>query len=74
MKTTSYNPSHLEVALANAFVTLRDQIEPLLDGCKITGMENNIDKDNPLIRINIQDSDGDPHSLVLKIIQKPDSF
>ena len=74
MKTTSYNPSKLEVGMAEAIVELKSEVEKWLMGCTIIKMDNNIHKDNPLIKIHLKDKDEDPHQIVIKIIQTPDSF
>jgi len=73
MKTASYNPSPLEVEFAKAIEGLKDEIVERLSFIKkIKEVQNQIDQDNPLVRIIMDDHDGDEHILVLKIIQKPD--
>ncbi len=74
MKTTNYNPSALEVEIANAVYKLEKNISALLSDNEIINIENKIQEDNPLIIIHTLDRDGDPHEVVLKIIQKPDKF
>jgi len=74
MKTTSYNPSRLEVDLANGLCQLQSELEKYLDGNKIGEIENRIEQDNPMVILKTQDSDGDPHEIVIKIIQRPDQF
>jgi hypothetical protein len=54
MKTSSYNPSPLEVDFANALYILQ--------------------KENPQVRFHLLDKDGDPHEVVVRIIQIPDKF
>lgn len=74
MKTSSYNPSALEIDLANALQILRDDIEKHLRNNKITHIENHLGKDNPMVKFSLQDTDGDPHEIVVRIIQIPDKF
>lgn len=74
MKTTSYNPSPLEVDFANALHKLQHELEKHLPGNQIVHIENNLTRDNPMVRFNLIDQDGDPHEVVLRIIQIPDKF
>lgn len=74
MKTTKYNPSPLEVDFANALFILQKEIQKHLEGNKITEVDNQIDKANPVVRFNLVDKDGDPHEIVVRIIQIPDKF
>ncbi len=72
MKTTAYNPSELEVELAFVLSELKDQIEGKLTSNKIEKIENRIKEDNPAVIFFMEDSDGDKHEVVIKIIQRPD--
>ena len=74
MKTSSYNPSSLEIDFANALQILREHIEKHLLDNQITGVENRLGKDNPMVKFNLVDRDGDPHEIVVRIIQIPDKF
>ena len=74
MKTTKYNPSDLEVSFAQALEDLKDQIEKKLPGNDIIDIDNKITADNPIVKFFLLDKDGDPHEVVLKIIQTPDKF
>lgn len=74
MKTTAYNPSPLEIDFANALHILRDQIQPHLLNNRITHVENHLGKENPMVKFSLVDSDGDPHEIVVRIIQIPDKF
>ena len=74
MKTSSYNPSPLEIDFANALQILSGDIEKHLLDNKVTHVENQLGKDNPLIKFNLVDKDGDPHEIVVRIIQIPDKF
>lgn len=74
MKTTTYNPSPLEVKFADAIEELKGQIESKLKDHKITKIDKNIGVDNPILRITMEDDDGDKHMVILKVIQKPDAM
>lgn len=74
MKTTIYNPSPLEVEIAQALEDLQGEIGKRLSGNEIVKVENRITQDNPLVKFYFKDSDGDPHEVVFKIIQTPDKF
>ena len=74
MKTSSYNPSPLEVDFANALYILQEQVETHLQGNKVVKVESNIQRDNPMIKFSLLDEDGDPHEVVIRIIQIPDKF
>jgi hypothetical protein len=74
MKTTSYNPSPLEVDFANALHILQEQIEKHLQGNKVVNVESNLTRDNPMVKFSMVDGDGDPHEVVIRIIQIPDKF
>jgi hypothetical protein len=74
MKTTTYNPSPLEVDFANALYILQQELEKHLQGNQITKVETHLKRDNPMVRFNLVDKDGDPHEIVVRIIQIPDKF
>jgi len=74
MKTTSYNPSPIEVEFANILNQLQDKIGAQLSSNDVIKVENKIQEDNPVVKFYLLDSDGDPHEVVLKIIQTPDKF
>lgn len=74
MKTNQYNPSELEVNFARAIEDLQDQIEKHLPNNQVIKVENRIAEDNPLVKFYLLDNDGDPHELVIKVIQTPDKF
>lgn len=74
MKTSNYNPSSLEIDFANALQILREDIQKHLHNSQITKVENHPDKENPLVKFNLVDNDGDPHEVVVRIIQIPDKF
>jgi len=74
MKTTKYNPSDLEVAFAQSLEDLKEHIEKQLPDNEIIKVENKIKEDNPLVKFYLLDKDGDPHEIVLKVIQTPDRF
>ena len=74
MKTSSYNPSPLEIDFANALQILREQIEPHLLDNKIVNVDNQHAKDNPVVKFQLVDKDGDAHEIVVRIIQIPDKL
>jgi len=74
MKTATYNPSPLEVDFANALYILQQEIQKHLQGNQIIHVESMIKKDNPMVKFNLLDKDGDPHEIVVRIIQIPDKF
>ena len=74
MKTSSYNPSSIEVEFANILNQLQDKIGAQLEDNDVIKVENNIHADNPSVKFYLLDNDGDPHEVVLKIIQTPDKF
>ena len=74
MKTSSYNPSSLEVDFANALHILQEQIEKHLQDNQIVNVESNLNRDNPMVKFSLVDKDGDPHEIVIRIIQIPDKF
>ncbi|MFD1001263.1 hypothetical protein ACFQ21_18180 [Ohtaekwangia kribbensis] len=74
MKTSSYNPSPIEVDFANALYVLQKEIEKHLQNNQVIHVETNIRRDNPMVRFSLLDKDGDPHEIVLRIVQVPDKF
>jgi hypothetical protein len=74
MKTTSYNPSPLEVDFANALHTLQKELEKNLNDSRIVHVESSVKRDNPMVKFSVVDKDGDPHEIVVRIIQIPDKF
>ena len=74
MKTSSYNPSPIEVDFANALYVLQKEIEKHLQNNQVIHVETNIRRDNPMVRCSLLDKDGDPHEIVLRIVQVPDKF
>lgn len=72
MKTPAYNPSPLEVDFANALVILQKEIQKHLQANKIVNVESNIKRDNPIVKFNLVDKDGDAHEIVVRIVQIPD--
>ena len=74
MKTAAYNPSSLEVDFANAMIILQKDIQKHLQGNQIVNIESNLNRDNPMVKFSLVDKDGDPHEIVVRIIQIPDKF
>ncbi len=74
MKTPSYNPSPFEVAIAQAIVNIEKEIVNQMPGKKIQSLRIDTASDNPIVKFELIDEDGDPHHMVMKIIQLPDTF
>jgi len=74
MKTSAYNPSPLEVDFANALFVLQKELEKNLHDNQIIHVESQIRRDNPMVKFSLLDKDGDPHEVVIRIIQIPDKF
>ena len=74
MKPESYNPSPLEVDMANALFLLQKEIEKHLQNNEVVHVESNIKRDNPMVKFSLLDKDGDPHEIVVRIVQIPDKF
>ena len=74
MKTSTYNPSPLEIDFANALYILQKELEKHLKDNQVINVESHILKDNPMIKFSLLDKDGDPHEIVVRIIQIPDKF
>jgi len=72
MKTTVYNPSPIETELANALVSLQKEIEKQLKDKKITHCSADLTQDNPSVKFNLVDKEGDHHEIIVKIVQIPD--
>jgi hypothetical protein len=51
MKTSTYNPSPIEVDFANALYLLQKEIEKHLQDNEIVHVESNIKKDNPMVKL-----------------------
>lgn len=74
MKTSAYNPSPLEVDFATALHKLQQELEKNLSDNRIVNVESYVKRDNPMVKFSLIDKDGDPHEVVLRIIQIPDKF
>lgn len=74
MKTSTYNPSPLEVDFANALFILQEQIQKHLHDNEVINVESNLKQDNPTVKFKLLDKDGDPHEIIIRIIQIPDKF
>jgi len=74
MKTSTYNPSPLEVDFANALYILQEQIQKHLHDNEVINVESDIKQDNPTVKFTLLDKDGDPHQIIVRIIQIPDKF
>jgi hypothetical protein len=74
MKTSTYNPSSLELDFVNALHALQEHIEKHLKDNKIVNVESNMNRDNPMVKFSLLDKDGDPHEVMIRIIQIPDKY
>jgi hypothetical protein len=74
MKTTVYNPSTIETEIAGARVNLQKEIEKHLKEKSIRQASADLSQDNPSVKFNVVDNDGDHHEIVIKIVQIPDKF
>ena len=74
MKTTSYNPSALEVEVAEIIEKMVDHINSQLVGRKIVSVKHDLLMDNPQLYFTVEDNDGDLHELAIRLIQKPDDY
>lgn len=74
MKTSAYNPSPLEIDFANALYVLQKELEKNLHDNQIIHVESQVKRDNPMVKFSLLDKDGDPHEVVVRIIQIPDKF
>ena len=50
-------------------VVFQKEIEKHLQDNQVVNVESNIRKDNPMVKFNLLDKDGDPHEIVVRIIQ-----
>jgi len=53
---------------------LQKEIEKHLQNNQITKIEPHITRDNPMVKFSLTDKDGDPHEIVIRIVQIPDKF
>jgi len=60
--------------MAYALTELKQQMQKFLTHNKVVSIENHIKEDNPMLLVHLKDKDGDPHEVVIKIIQRPDKF
>ena len=60
--------------MANALFIVQKEIEKHLQNNQIVHVETNIKRDNPMVKFNLLDKDGDPHEIVVRIVQLPDKF
>lgn len=74
MKTVKYNPSSLELDLANALVILEKEIEKHLQDNKVVKIDPDLSSNNPTVTFTLEDSDGDNHELIVRIFQVPDKY
>jgi hypothetical protein len=74
MKTTIYNPSPLETEIAKALVSVQKELEKNLKDKTISQISADLEQDNPSVKINLLDKDGDHHEVIVKIVQIPDKL
>lgn len=74
MRTEHYNPSQLEVEFSYGLIEIKEQLQKFLSKNRIVSVENKITKDNPMLLFHLVDEDGDPHEIVVKVIQRADNF
>jgi hypothetical protein len=74
MKTEKYNPSSLELDLANAMVILQKEIQKHLLDNRIVKVNPDLESNNPVVTFHLEDKDGDKHELVVRIFQVPDKY
>ena len=72
MKTTNFNPSSWEVALAEALAKDANNWAGNAGAAEVTHVNVRKQKDNPDLQLEIKDADGDVHSFVITIIQRPE--
>ena len=60
--------------MANALFIVQKEIEKHLQNNQIVHVETNIKRDNPMVKFNLLDKDGDSHEIVVRIVQLPDKF
>lgn len=60
--------------MANALFIVQKELEKHLQNNQIVHVETNIKRDNPMVKFNLLDKDGDPHEIVVRIVQLPDKF
>ncbi|MEM9829496.1 MAG: hypothetical protein AAF944_02605 [Bacteroidota bacterium] len=72
MKTQNYNPSPLEQTFAQIIVDLKDTIQDQLSDSKIVYARAELETDNPSVFFTVEDSDGDQHQMVIRVVQRID--
>lgn len=75
MVTKNYNPSPFETSLIEAIQKALPSLTSIDNlNWELTSVTNRQGNDNPGLVIDFKDSDGDPHTIILQAIQRPDSF
>ncbi|MGB3589449.1 MAG: hypothetical protein WBA23_23080 [Tunicatimonas sp.] len=72
MKTQNYNPSPWEKTFARIIADLKDSIQNQLSEAKIVEVQAELEADNPSVRFNLEDNDGDSHEIVVRVIERID--
>jgi hypothetical protein len=74
MKTIEYNPSYLEIVVAEAIAEMHLHVDEKLKGTsRVIDIERHLKLDNPRIVFTLEDEDGDQHRIVVQVIQTLDS-
>ncbi len=74
MITKSYNPSKLELEFTNAIKELSNEISERLSDNKVVDIKLHEDQDNPDLIFKLEDTDGDQHEVVVRLIQRADDL
>lgn len=74
MITKVYNPSPLEVEVAEIIKDLKEEFNNRLKTNNIVEILVNEEKDNPDLLLKLKDDDGDKHEIVIRLIQRPDTL
>ena len=69
MKTSSFNPSPLELEFAQAIKDLQTEIQKKISP-KIVDIQKNLNADNPSLIFKLEDNEGDKHEVVVRFIQR----
>ena len=72
MKTTTYNPSKLELEFCQAIQDLIPTLSEKMPEYKIAVQQVRNNLDNPFLDLMVTDADGDEHEIVIKFVQRAD--
>ena len=74
MITDKYNPSKIELEFAKSIKSLSKEISRSLSENKVVDIKFNEDQDNPDLIFRLEDTDGDKHEIVIRLIQRADDL